>query len=231
MTSTNQQSTSKNDRVCVRLRNAREERNIPIDMMARMIRISPSYIEAIEGCDFDALPAGKIYKKRFIESYAKALEMDPAPLLDQLMDEELNDVSVEGPTHPRQSMRRHWFGNVPQLLRIFGGLCVLLAVVAYLGWQINRILEPPPLVIYSPEDGHISEEANILIQGETDKEVEIFINGTLVNNDEQGFFDERIDLSEGVNTITVTARKKHGKETSETFHVVMKESPHISYEQ
>ena len=40
---------------------------------------------------------------------------------------------------------------------------------------------------------------------------------------EQGHFASTIDLSKGVNTITMTATKKHGKSTSLVRHVIYQE--------
>jgi ribosomal 50S subunit-recycling heat shock protein len=60
------------------------------------------------------------------------------------------------------------------------------------------------------------------VQGETEPEAQITINGQETKNSEKGQFKEEISLAEGVNTITFVVKKKHGKTTTETRHVVYK---------
>ena len=93
----------------------------------------------------------------------------------------------------------------------------------YLGLQVNNILQPPKLNLYSPQNGYVSDEASVDVQGQTENGVKILINGTDVAVHEDGGFVEVVDLTPGLNTITVTAEKKHGKSVTEVRHVVLKE--------
>lgn len=58
-----------------KLRQAREERDIPISEVAEQTRISPLYLEAIENDDYSPLPGG-IFNKGFIKSFAKYVGVD-----------------------------------------------------------------------------------------------------------------------------------------------------------
>lgn len=58
------------------LRKIREYKNVNVDRMADLIRVSKTYIRQIEGDQFDKLPA-LAYVRGFIYQYAKCLKLDP----------------------------------------------------------------------------------------------------------------------------------------------------------
>src|SRR5437870_13740634 len=58
-----------------KLRQAREERGIPISEVAEQTRISSLYLQSIENDDYKILPGG-IFNKGFIKSYAKYVGID-----------------------------------------------------------------------------------------------------------------------------------------------------------
>ncbi len=58
-----------------KLRQAREERGISISEVAEQTRISPLYLEAIDGDNYKTLPGG-IFNKGFVRSYAKYVGID-----------------------------------------------------------------------------------------------------------------------------------------------------------
>lgn len=65
------------------LRRAREARGISLAEAARMLKLAPRQIEAIEASEFDKLP-GLAWVRGFVRNYARFLELDPAPLLAQM---------------------------------------------------------------------------------------------------------------------------------------------------
>src|SRR6266436_8105484 len=58
-----------------KLRQAREERGIPLSEVAEQTRISSLYLQSIENDDYKPLPGG-IFNKGFIKSYAKYVGID-----------------------------------------------------------------------------------------------------------------------------------------------------------
>ena len=75
----------------------------------------------------------------------------------------------------------------------------------------------------------VTDDFSLVVQGKTDKEVAVTINGIVVPPNTSGQFNERVDLAPGMNTITVTAKRKHGKTTTEIRHVILREGQAISY--
>jgi len=67
----------------VALRQAREARGISLAEAARMLKLAPRQIEAIEAEEFDKLP-GLAWVRGFVRNYARFLELDPAPFLERI---------------------------------------------------------------------------------------------------------------------------------------------------
>lgn len=211
-------------RICLLLKEAREAKGLSLEDMVGKTKISKQHLKALEECRFRDLPTAVVYQKNFVRAYVEALDLNPAPFLSQYLEEEKVKFKIK---HPHRMIRQKWFGNLPSLLRFGAVILVMLVVGVYLGFQIKRIIEPPKLILYSPPEGYIAEVPSVLVQGETDREVRVYLNGQEIKNNEQGQFKELIDLSLGVNTIVITVEKKHGKKTSETRHVVLKEKKDI----
>jgi len=58
------------------LRQARESKNISLQEIAAMTRISPWILQRLDAGDFSALPAG-IYARAYVRAYAAAVGLDP----------------------------------------------------------------------------------------------------------------------------------------------------------
>lgn len=66
------------------LRQAREARGLRPADVAQMLKLSTRQIEAIENEQFDQLP-GTTWLRGFVRNYARFLDLDPAPLLERLV--------------------------------------------------------------------------------------------------------------------------------------------------
>lgn len=58
------------------LKKERETKNIPLDQIADITKISLRHLSAIEDGQFDLLP-GKIYTKGFLKAYSKCIGLNP----------------------------------------------------------------------------------------------------------------------------------------------------------
>lgn len=211
-----------NKRVCLNLKQARLQKGVTLADLERTTKISQKYLQALEECRFSELTCADIYQKNFIRTYVKALDLDPAPFLEQFSHEELA-FTKKKVKHPHRGYKKYYFTNLPQTFRYAITLCLLLAVSLYLGGQIKNTLEPPELTITNPQDGHITTHKQIQISGHTEPEVSISINGEQIMSDTNGGFSEAVSLNPGINTIRVEATKKHGKTSHEMRHIIMKE--------
>lgn len=211
------------ERVCFRLKQLREEKGITIAELSSKTNISRLHIEAIEACQFDKLPEGAIYRKNFVRRYLEALGVDPSSYIKQFNEEERPTTAPKEPSVKKESYFLQ-FGNIPATIRLCSVIFLLLGVGGYLGFQVKRIVEPPKLTVLSPQDGLVSTEEKVVVKGATEKEASVTINGETIQNSEKGTFEQPINLSPGLNTITITAKKKHGKTTQETIYLVLREN-------
>lgn len=65
------------------LREARAQQNLSVDEVSGRIKFAPRQVEALEADDFAHLPA-TTFLRGFVRSYARLLQIDPAPLLAAL---------------------------------------------------------------------------------------------------------------------------------------------------
>jgi cytoskeletal protein RodZ len=205
------------------LREAREKSGLSLRQIAEQTNISECYLRAIENGNLSRLPA-LIFQKNYVKEFARAVHLESEKIIRQYVEDEVavSDKRTCLDFGIRKRAMRRYLSNLPFYVRVFGMVCVVGAALLYLGFQIKNIVEPPRLEVYTPMDGFITEHSAVLVQGETEPEIRLDINGKEISNGTDGRFKEIVDLKEGVNTIVVTAKKKHGKKTVLTSHVIFR---------
>jgi hypothetical protein len=109
---------------------------------------------------------------------------------------------------------------IPKLLK-FGAIgMVILLVVIYFVWEMVQFLSPPELVILSPDHDSIVSTRDLEVTGKTSPGALVEINGQVVSIEPDGHFAERVYLTEGLNTLRVSAHSKRSKEHVEIRHVL-----------
>lgn len=78
------------------LKKAREEQNLSLDDISVLTKVKEKYLIAIEANNFDVLPSA-VQKKGFVRAYARALGLDPRPLIEQLRGI-IDPLDLEEPT-------------------------------------------------------------------------------------------------------------------------------------
>lgn len=209
-------------RVCLRLKSVRDAKQLTLDQLSRKTNIAVMHLKAIEACDFDALPEGDIYRKHFVRRYAEALGVDADSYLSQFVEEERQVPPSQQEIRERRREMKTLLSNVPATLRRCAAAVAVLVFVSYLGFQVKRIVQPPQLTLLSPVDGMVSQAEEVVVKGATEREARVTVNGEEIQNSEEGTFEQSIVLTPGLNTITVTAQKKHGKQIEETRYIVLR---------
>lgn len=200
-----------NEIIAKDLRDRREELELELGKAANKLNINIIYLKALESGQLNKLPAG-LYGKKILEEYSNFLKTNTEFLL------ELWDIETE---NKKKNNQKNLFSHkVPHLTyfltipRIIKNLIIFFAVLiclTYLGYYIKNIIEAPTLIISSPTD-NIKLNANFVnIQGSTEPEANVTINNQEVLIDPQGNFVQKINLSNGLNTISIIAQKKYSK--------------------
>lgn len=203
------------------LRKTRQTKKMTTDEVAQLTHISKKYLQIIEKNKFKNLPQTKAHCLAYIRKYATVLKLDPDKIVKQFTQEA--DLNNYTPTHPHCYLKIKPINSIILWAKKIGTIAVILAFIGYLAWQINGILKPPKLTVFSPAEGYVSNNLTALVQGQTDKEVTLSINGKEIRTNDKGKFETAIDLSKGINTITISATKKHGKTTTLTRNIIMKD--------
>jgi hypothetical protein len=87
-----------------------------------------------------------------------------------------------------------------------------LACLAYLGFYLKRIVSAPDLTVWEPA-GNLKTTSTVWeINGQSEPEAEIRINGEEVLSAKNGDFSLLVNLKKGLNNITISAKKKHSSE-------------------
>ncbi|HEY6663212.1 MAG TPA: helix-turn-helix domain-containing protein [Sphingomicrobium sp.] len=122
-----------------RLRAAREQKELSLEDIAAQTRIPRRHLEAIEGADWDRLPA-PTYTIGFARSYAGVVGLDRAEVADQLRSEMGGQrtlaaaAEVFEPADPARTM--------PKTL-VIGAILAVIVLVLAMSWLSRRSLEQP----------------------------------------------------------------------------------------
>lgn len=211
-----------------KLKKARVEKELSLRDIELATRIPAKYIEVLENGAYKELP-GDIYAKAWIKLYADILELPVRELLDDFkieknISEKVNKVSVN--VKPRKNFV---FSNIvwPKVFKFLSIVLVIAALLGYLGWSVKNIISPPEVIIYQPDNNFRTSESSVSVVGKTEPEVQLSINGELVLLDEEGNFNQTVNLVTGLNNLLISAKKKHSK-TNELELTILRESFEIN---
>ena len=215
--------------ISIRLKHAREMQNFSLRQVADQLKMNKEHIELIESNQFERLPFASIYQKKLVGNYAEIVGLEKYTLMKQFEIEKRittqKSVHILLTPHKKQ---KSWRLNFPTLFRTGTITLSTILLLGYLGYQVTQIVKPPELTLISPLDGAITQSEAVDVKGKTEKEVRVLINGKEVKRDEHGIFDESIPLTQGVNTIVISATTKHNKTTTLTRYVIAQKENQFS---
>ncbi len=198
----------------------RKAANITIGEMEEKTKISKTILKAFEAGDYPKLPE-PMYTRNFLKIIARTLQVDETYFLD-LYEHECGSCNYTGTAHlPRQRARASNFFVASRLIKICGIALIAIAVLVYLGIQIRYITKAPSLIVLSPEDGLVTQDAMILITGKTDAGSHVSINGTSVLLSTEGVFEQEVSLERGMNTISIEAAKRYSEKATVYRRVIL----------
>lgn len=193
-----------------KLRALRRGQAVSLEMIEARTHIQRRYLMALEQGRYDDLPA-PMYTRNFIRAYARELKADENYFIE-LYEEECGRCDLVDPMRlPRQRVRKMRFFVWNRLVKFSGLAFVMLLIFGYLGWQIQSIVAPPRVVIFSPVDATTTEQAIVMVEGIVEDEATVYVNGEQVVVNEDRTFRTQIDLEKGLNVILVEAERRYSK--------------------
>lgn len=137
------------------LRAARRQQGRSLADAAAETRVRETYLAALEQEDFTSI-GGDVYAKGFLRSYAKALGLDPEPLLDAYRHEfGAGDTGVPVTSQPVEPARSTRQPGMVVIVAAGGVVLLVLAVIGLLGDSDGPEEEasaPGPSPVETPEE-------------------------------------------------------------------------------
>ena len=196
------------------LKEARVEKRLSLQEVERSIKIRVPLLTAIEADEFHKLPSS-LYAKGFIRNYAEFLGLSTERVMAfyRRQTKEVTKSSIL-PKSMAASLNPPLFQLTPgKFLGLVVGMLIII-FLAYLGSQYQRLNAPPQLSLTAPVNEAVVHEKRIAVEGKTESDATVLINGisTIVRDD--GRFYELVPLDPGSNKITITATSRFGKATT-----------------
>lgn len=207
-------------RLSDRLRQEREATGHTPETISDVTRIPLRYVQALESGEFQALPKTTAHRLAYVRAYAEAVGLAAKAVLDQFRREA--GVSGTPSLHPHRTLPWFSLSSLSIVVRNAFLLGCVALFAGYLFWHVRGILQPPELLVYTPIEGNVLTAPSTIVQGETERESRLTVNGQEIMVMENGKFEAKIDLSPGLNTIVIASAKKHGKTTTVTRHLVLR---------
>jgi transcriptional regulator with XRE-family HTH domain len=122
--------------------------------------------------------------------------------------------------------RVHWF-NFTVWSRVFTILALVIfagAMGGYVFYQVRAVTAAPSLVVNAPKEGERLARPVVDIQGKTESDASVLINGRPAIVEGDGAFKLTIDIPSGPTVIVIQAKKRRGKTAEETRHIFYQKS-------
>lgn len=196
---------------------ARTAKNYSVDDIARITKIEPKHIVALEKNDYASLPHST-FAKGFIRSYAKAVDKNPDEFV-AIFRRDSVEKNHSSPIAPdlNFSLKQSFF-SLPRstLIPLFLGIFIFFA---YLCFQYRALIIPPSLLITQPSDSSIVISP-VTIEGKTTPDSLVIINNdTRIKPDQSGIFVTQLNFAPGDRQLTISATNRFNHTTTKTLHI------------
>ena len=193
------------------LRQMRRRRALTLSQMSSITQIQEKYLRSLESCAWSELPE-PVYVRQFIKRYVSDLGENPEYFIERY-DEECGMCNFASQKHclPRQRVSALRMLSAHRIFKIFLLAALAVAILTYVGIQINRVLSAPALTVIEPLDGLAVSDARAAVRGMAQEAASIKINGEQILPNPRGEFETIVDLERGLNVITIEARKRYSR--------------------
>lgn len=208
------------------LRDAREERGETLDEVERATHVSKKYIAAVESNDLKKLPEA-VYTKKFVKALASHYGLDPEAAAESLLKEMSAGAGALAVRRPMNYVEGRSLVASPILLKSVLIAVAFVGILGYFAFSVRSILKPPSVTLYSPHDDQVFPTGRVVLEGQTEREVDLAVNGEPVSIEADGSFKDVLNLPPGVSTLRLIAKKKHSREQEIFIKVVIDEPKEV----
>ena len=160
------------------------------------------------------------YLKRMIDHFSILQGDAMLAALKTEWEEKHSNLDVATYALPN-SKQQKWYITPRRLFSLIG-----ITALAFFAWlftsQVIGFTGDPRLRINEPQQNIVIETPIIRVRGSMEKESQLTVNGREITMNENGNFDQEIELTVGVNILRFVAQNRFGKISQETRYVVVK---------
>ncbi len=211
--------------VSEQLKRARLDKHLTLADCAHTLSIQEKYLEAIEASQYTRLP-GEMYTKAWIKKYATFLGVATRDLMISYEKENGIRAKLEQQQGTQQKRLLPKFTSFITGRRLIIAF-VLLLILGYAGFVIDKSISPPVVTFASPLEDFRTQENSIILKGQTEPGTTVTINRQPVILDSSNGFTQDIPLTDGLNTITIEAKKKHSRSFIKEVTIVKTSLPAV----
>lgn len=134
----------------------------------------------------------------------------------------LNITSRERSTQellPRECVRRSDFTVWSRVIAVATLFFFSALIAGYVFYQVRAVTAPPSLSVDAPKEGERLALPVATIQGKTEPDATVSINGRPAIVEADGTFRLTIDIPSGPTVLVIDAKKRRGKMAEEIRHV------------
>lgn len=211
-----------------KLKTIRKSAGLTLSEMATKTKIRKTFLQAFEAGQFAKLP-DPVYARNFLKVYVQALGGDVKYFIEQFEAECGTCDFTKNARLPRARAHTLQFLVASRFVKVFALSLVGIAIVGYLGIQVRAIISPPELMVFTPTDGILTQEALISVTGQAQEGARVQINGMDILLSKDGTFDVDVALERGLNVIAIESTKRYSKPATEYRRVVLGENRTVSF--
>jgi transcriptional regulator with XRE-family HTH domain len=206
------------------LKRKREEADISLRDISEKLKVKISYLENLEKGNYEELPPD-VYVRGFVKSYAQLVGLDSEKMVNIYDREKKIGDKIEKKYQKKEVLAnklttKNFAVITPKIITAFLSLLILFIVGYYLWYQISSFNSTPYLFVSSPYEDRIINDSNITVEGETERETAIKINGQNIFVNPDGYFKEDVMLQPGKNVLIIEASNKFNRTAREVRNII-----------
>jgi len=204
--------------VGARLKKERRRQKLTLEDAEEATKIRLRYLKALEADRFDQFPQ-LVYMLGFVRRYARFLALETDEIVEQFRQEHKEFAGEKLALGIADEPKVSRIIVTPRVAIGVVAALLILAVVGYIVFSVNKLSQPPAIEIVSPTTPTTSER-NLAIEGKTLATATVEINNQTVNVDDRGHFMQKAELSSGINIFEIKAKSRLGKESTEVLRIL-----------
>lgn len=204
------------------LRELRERGGLTVEEAARLSKLTPAFIRALEAERWEDLPDPS-YVERLLRSYVGRYGANENYYLHKYREGLKRRDFEKNPQDylPRPiRLRAGAMLVAPRLIAAAGFFVFAGLLGSYVYLQAHAMTVPPDIQLETPEDGTRLNGPILHVRGHTVSGATVTVNGVDAPVDPQGLFELDLNVPRGMTMIIVSSQRRHSKESTVVRRVI-----------